>query len=344
MSEDSDRRDDSVRRPSYFFLSYAHSPPLAGSPPARPDEWVRTFFRDLTSAVHGYASHQLGIAPGFYDQEIPLGLDWKTGLAHALGTAEVFVPLYSPGYIARSLPGREWSCFEERMKAAGIAEPLQRFAPVLWIPLPADQRPRGLREAQDLAPASAATAYIENGLLALLRLAPYRGAYKLIVDRLAERIVALAEKVPIDPSPVPDIDLVQSAFATEARAVTFVVVVAAPESAVLPAASNSVTNGGAGDAWRPFSPEQMLPLAQYAAMVAEQFDFAVQVTEVEAVGDLLNHAPGVVLIDPLYLADGTRLSDFGDFVRDMPPWVLPILISGPDQDARTTQLASQVLA
>jgi FxsC-like protein len=334
--------DGSVKRSSYFFLSYAHSPPLAGTPPSPPDEWVRAFFRDLTKAVQDHGSLQSAIAPGFYDQEIVPGPDWKMALARELGAAEVFVPLYSPGYLTRSLPGREWTCFEERMKAAGVAEPLERFAPVLWIPLPADQQPRGLREAKGLAPEDAASAYIENGLLALLRLAPYRNSYELVVDRLAERIVELAEKAPIEPSAVQDIDTVPSAFALEAHVATFAVVVAAPALPGIPADSDVAAYGAVSSAWQPFSREQELSLAQYTAMVGEQFDFAVQVVEIEMVGDLLSHAPGVVLIDPWYIAAEKGLNVFREFARSLPSWVLPVLVPGPAQDERTTQLGQQV--
>jgi FxsC-like protein len=342
MTEGEGARNGPAKRSSYFFLSYAHSAPLAGSPPAPPDEWVRAFFRDLTEAVQDHASSQSRIAPGFYDQEVLPGPDWKVALADALGSAEVFVPLYSPGYLTRSLPGREWTCFEERLKAAGVTEPLERFTPVLWIPLPAGHQPQGWREARELAPAPAASAYIENGLQALLRLAPYRHYYELIVDRLASRIVELAETAPIEPSAVKDIDTVQSAFAFEVQAVTFAVVVAAPALPGIPAEINADAYGDVSSAWRPFAWEQELPLAQYASMVGEQFDLAVQVMDIEMVGNVLEHAPGVVLIDPWYIASDKGLNVFREFANGLPSWVLPVLISGPRQDKRTTQLVQQV--
>src|SRR5580658_9813199 len=163
MSEMISRRNGTkVRSSYYFFLSYAHFPPLDGSleesQPDQPDEWVRTFFRDLTEAVQGHASQPPPAVPGFLDQEIPVGSDWKAVLSDALSTAQVFVPLFSPDYITKSWPGREWAAFEQRMKSAREADPLARFAPVLWIPLSAGQQPRGLWEALDLAPTAAARA------------------------------------------------------------------------------------------------------------------------------------------------------------------------------------------
>ena len=100
MSEITSSGDSTKVRGRYFFLSYAHSPPLDGSleedQPDPPNEWVRTFFRNLTDAVQLRASPSASLAPGFFDQQIPLGSDWKAVLSDALGTAEVFVPLFSP--------------------------------------------------------------------------------------------------------------------------------------------------------------------------------------------------------------------------------------------------------
>jgi hypothetical protein len=138
------------------------------------------------------------------------------------------------------------------MKSAGIREPLRRFAPVLWIPLPANQQPGGLQEALDLAPNAASRAYRENGLRALLRLAPYRRSYEMIVRQLAERVVEVAEKIPSGPSAV-DIDQVESKFSRDANLAAFVIVVAAPAVPDLPEGADSVAYGPAAQAWRPFA-------------------------------------------------------------------------------------------
>lgn len=148
MSE-SGAAESAERRGSYFFLSYAHSAPLAGSPPEPIDQWVSTFFHDLSRAVQRCAPRGSRLQPGFFDQEIPLGSDWKASLARALETAEVFVPLFSAGYFMRSWSGREWECFEQRVTTAQIGDPMQRFVPVLWTPLPERQEanaPRGSRD------------------------------------------------------------------------------------------------------------------------------------------------------------------------------------------------------
>lgn len=333
MSESTHAENGAGMPDSYFFLSYAHSPPLAqimaGDPPEAPDEWVSAFFADLSKAVGSRAAENSRLVPGFFDRGIPVGSDWNTVLAQALGTAQVFVPLYSPEYLTRSWPGREWACFEERVKSAGVANPMTRFLPVLWIPVPAGYRPSGMEEALSLAPGPAARPYQENGLRAMLRLKPYRGSYEMIVARMAERIVQLAENTPIRRSEAPDLDQMTSPFGAEVDAAVFVVVVAAPPLHAVPSGGNREAYRSSGSEWRPFGRNQELPLAEYARLVAEQLDFAVLVTGIEKAGGLLNNAPGIVLIDPWYLARQDQLEVFRDFTHQLPPWVLPVLVSDP---------------
>jgi FxsC-like protein len=335
--------DTRAARGSYFFLSYAHPPPLGGAlmegqQPPPPDVWVSRFFADLTAAVKSRAAHPVPDAPGFFDQAMPIGSDWKATLSRALGTAEVFVPLYSPEYRSMSWPGRELACFERRAAAAGVADPLDRFAPVLWIPLPADQPMPGLRAAEELAPAAAARPYKENGLRAMLRLAPYRDAYHMVVERLAARIVRLAERTPIGPSRVPDIDEVESAFHPEGSTAVFTVVVVAPTSDSAPDGSDREAYGPVSVSWRPFGKEQELPLAEYARLVAEQLDFAVLVTGIQDAGSLLSHTPGVVLVDPWYVATAEGRQAFAAFASEWPSWALPLMV--PDRAA--AQLTKEV--
>jgi hypothetical protein len=296
----------------YFYLSYAHSPPLAGSPlrldASAPDEWVREFFQDLSGAVSRLASADLGLAPGFIDLQVSSGQAWKETLVRALGEAEVFVPLYSPGYLSKSWPGREWACFAQRIEAAGISDPLRRFAPVLWVPLPAGAEPRGLPAALNLVPASApddaTSAYQENGLLAMRRLRPYRKWYQLITDELAARIVRLAEGDYIGPSPAPDIETVDSAFAAGAAVPVLAVVVVAPAGS---------------------------ELAEYGQMAGEQLDFAVRAIGMEAAvgSELLARNPVLVVIDPSYVSNAKIRASFEAFTAELPPWSVPALGPGP---------------
>jgi FxsC-like protein len=324
---------------SYFFLSYAHSPPLAGTPQLTHDTWVRTFFRDLSGVVEHLASRQ-GIAPGFFDQAIPLNSDWRASLTQALGTAQVFVPLYSPGYFARSWPGREWACYLERLINAGVKKPLARFAPVLWSPLKPGHEPEGLHQA--LAVGAPESGYADNGLRAMLRLAPYHQSYLRIVDRLARRIVDLAEGQTIPPSRVPDLDEVRSPFSSDSAAV-FAIAVAAPARSAMPAGADPAAYGAVATAWRPFPGSQRLSLAEYAATIAEQLDFAVLVADLDEAGPRLGASPGVIVIDPWFGRDTSGLEALRKAVQDR-PWVLPVLITSSRPDPNEAGLAQRVRA
>lgn len=324
---------------SYFYLSYAHSPPLAGTPQDAPDPWVRAFFSDLSGAVRR-RGHQRGIAPGFFDQAIPVSSDWRASLTQALSTAQVFVPLYSPGYFARSWPGREWACFRQRLVNAGVRRPLARFAPVLWIPLKPSDDPEGLPQA--LAIGAAESEYAENGLRAMLRLAPYREPYLRVVEQLATQVVNVAENDTIPASTVPDIDDVRSPFSSGSAAV-FAVAVAAPPRSRMPVGGDPAAYSGTVTAWRPFAVGQRLPLAEYAATIAEQLDFAVDVEDLDKARAKLDVNPGVILIDPWFAHDKDALVTLGQAVRDR-PWILPVLVVNPAVNPEEAELAQRVRA
>jgi FxsC-like protein len=326
-------------RASYFYLSYSHSSPLLGSPQVDPDQWVHRFFGDLSAAVQRHATPESGLASGFFDQEIQLGADWRGAINHALSTAEVFVPLYSPSYFARLWPGREWACFRDRMAQGGLADPEQRFRPVLWVPLRYDQDPPRLNQALEIG--APERAYAENGLRALLRLAPYQAAYELVVDRLAGQIVDLAENKPVRPSPAPDIATVPSAFLPGDAEAIFAVTVAAPSGRDVPADRDASAYGAAGPDWRPFPREQELPLADYAVQIAEQLlDFAVTVTGVSDSAELPSR-PGVLLVDPWFAATEQGLRALRSLALRLPSWVIPILIFGSPVDTRDFELAER---
>jgi FxsC-like protein len=343
----SDARSAGERtRGSYFFLSYAHSPPLEGDQRADPDRYVRQFFGDLTAAVGGQASPQSGLVPGFFDQEIPVGSDWKKSLSRAIGAAEVFVPLYSPGYFARSWPGREWNCFYRRLELAGLQHPVRRFAPVLWTPLwdeddllQAEEDRLGFRAALEVG--ASEPEYGKNGLRALLRLTPYRGSYYAVVNQLAERIVTLAEGSPLDPSVVPDIDEMKSAFRPDVRLAVFTVAVAAPTSRTVPTGRDPGCYGEHSTQWRPFQPQEA-SLAEYAKRVAERLDFDVDLVGIEAADQIDTSRPGIILIDPWFIAGDNGVRTLRSAVSELPRWILPLLVFDSPDDARASALAQQV--
>lgn len=321
----------------YFFLSYARSPVLADYPGADPDRWVKRFFDDLVVAVRRHAQPPPQLIHGFIDKQSPPGSDKET-LRQALGSAQVFVPLYSTGYLTKWLPGREWACFHQRVARAGFVEPKQRFMPVLWAPLLATSNPPWLEEA--LALGAGKKGYAENGLRGLLWVSSYRNSYLSVVDELAQQIVVLAENSPMAPSEVPDIDEVESVF-TPGPLGVFSIQVAAPTENDASAGHDPASYGGRSAEWHPF-PDQSTSIAEYARQTVEQFDFKAEVSELGTITGPEPRRPGIILIDPWIMAEDNGRSALESEVRNLPSWVLPLLILGPNTDGRTLELADKV--
>ncbi|MGI5236858.1 hypothetical protein [Dactylosporangium sp. CA-139066] len=82
----------------YFFLSHAPPAPLSGSA-ADPDREVRRFFGDLSRQVRARVGAGAAEPVGFLEAEVRAGADRNAARIRALGSAQVFVPLYSPAYL-----------------------------------------------------------------------------------------------------------------------------------------------------------------------------------------------------------------------------------------------------
>lgn len=326
----------------YFFLSYARSDPLAGNPEEELDELVETFFFDLKAAVQLHASSDSVDVPGFFDREIPVGADWKQLTVRALSAAQAFVPLYSVAYLTSSWPGREVTCFRKRVMQAGRRNPVRRFVPVLWAPLAGVQDPPGLREA--LAPGVTDPDYADNGLFGLLKRRSYQESYRAVVNQLAVQIVELAERDPIEPvepSKVGDIEEAPSEFPADRPLPVFSIEVAAPTAANAPESRDPRCYGESPEQWRPF-PGQELALAEYARQLTERFDFDVRVDQVRQATDPGPRRPGIIVIDPAFIAYEAGRAMLKAVARTLPRWVLPLVVVAPD-DEPTRKLAAGVL-
>jgi hypothetical protein len=319
MAENSGDQERGDPHP-YFFLSYAHS----GLPytDADRDQEVAVFFNDLTAAIRVYSRRPPESVCGFFDQQIPDDSTWTDSLVAALGSAEVFVPLYSSAYVAGSWPGREWNCFRRRMELASLSNPMSRFVPVLWAPLEAGQDPPGLREA--LALGAIEPGYAKNGLRGLMTISTYHRSYQNLVNILARQIVALAEGTLLEPSLIPDINAVESAFAPGPRHAIFVIEAAAPSIQ-----------------WRPFS-RQRFSSAEFARQVAECFGFRTEVSGVMTGRGLSRLRPGLILIDPGFIADDEGKQVLESAIYRLPRWVLPLPILDESVDPHAKSLARRV--
>jgi FxsC-like protein len=332
---------------TYFFLSYAHSAPLLEDPSRNPDQWVNVFFDHLSRAVR----ESLGLADtaeavGFLDARLPLGSDWRGALAEALGSAQVFVPLYSPGYFANSWPSGELEMFRRRL-GAQAASADRHIQPVLWSPIPSWEEPDAIRAALEVGGGSAK--YADNGMRALCMLTshkekPEAQEYFKIVSRLAERIADVVRREPpIQVSPVDLNELSQ----TTADKPLFVVAVLAPTLANIPPDRD---RGGYADRavdWRPFGAQQAVPAADYVRNVAERLGLPCQLTDFADVGDALAVMPGVVLIDPWILESGLSEPDLVEVLRRLPQWAIPLVIvsdTDPQQAVGGAALADRLKA
>ena len=102
-----------VPKKPYFFLSYARTPRLDEHDPTDPDIWVYKLYEDICKNILSMTAARPG-SVGFMDRLNRSGAQWPRGLAGALATCRVFVPLYSPRYFESKNCGKEWFAFARR--------------------------------------------------------------------------------------------------------------------------------------------------------------------------------------------------------------------------------------
>jgi FxsC-like protein len=186
--------------------------------------------------------------------------------------------------------------------------------------------------------------YADNGLRALLKLQSYHDLYQVVVDRMGAQIVEIAERDPIEPvqpEKVGDIEKARSAFGADKPLPVFSIEIAAPTTANAPESSDPQAYGETPEDWRPF-PGQELALAEYARQLIKRFDFEVQVAEFGAAGDEAGRRPGIIVIDPAFIAYEGGRAALQALAGTLPRWVLPLVVVAPD-DEPTRNLAAYVL-
>jgi FxsC-like protein len=122
----------------------------------------------------------------------------------------------------------------------------------------------------------------------------------------------------------------------------FTVETAALTVRTVPAGHDPRGYGETGAEWRPF-PRQELSLAQHVRRIAEQRDFKAEVSGIKSVRDPLTDRPGILLIDPWFIADEAGRSALQSAVHGLPRWVLPLVVVDQADDLRTRELAGQVM-
>jgi FxsC-like protein len=213
---------------------------------------------------------------------------------------------------------------------------------VLWIPFPSWETRPEVNDAVELG--AGIPEYAENGMRALCMLAAYRDVYERVLDRLARRIVNLAERFPLGRSEVPRLDQVSENFTTRTA---FVVAVIAPTSSDLPPKRLAHRYDRSSTLWRPFAERQALPIAEYAANMADRLGLPPRIVGFAEAGSLLGTCPAIVLIDPWIIARPGRTSMLRSAVRDLPQWAVPLVVvnaDDPQYRERGAELASEVMA
>ncbi|HZM82344.1 MAG TPA: FxsC protein [Candidatus Limnocylindrales bacterium] len=319
----------------YFYLSYARSTPTLEDRSVHPDHWVRVFFGDLHNAVLSLAGRTGEV--GSVDFRVPTATDWKLELARRIGVAEVFVQLLSPQYLTRSWALSEKATFHARMTAARTTCAGAHLQPVLWVPISQHTADDGVRAAHALAPDIAA--YGENGLRALCMLTLYRDEYLAVVNRLAATIVDIVHRHPLGPTSA------QALVVPEPFAGPFMVAVAAPTLTTLPPGRRPTAYGDGSTLWRPFGNVPALPIAGYAAYVAEQLGVAATVASLGPDGSMPGPGAGVLIVDPWVMTEPSTMSAVTAAIEHLPEWVAVAIVvdeTDPEHDARGAALATSM--
>ena len=340
----------------YFFLSYARSPRFdagrqGGGSAVDPDVWAATLFGDLCRRVGSMTALPPGIRAGFMACGQWPARDWRTGLAEALGTCRVFVPLYSRRYFQSEHCGKEWSAFAGRPRThrGGAAGRVPAIVPALWGAVEPQELPPAAR-AVDVDHAALGEVYAQRGFYGIMKLSRYRAEYERAVRGLARRIVEAAQRPPAAPDPAADYDSLPNAFGAEAGGAPasprLRITIVASRQGELPEHRSAYHYGTAARDWDPYRPWSSQPLADYAVDLVRGLGYRPDV------GDLDEHAaellgggppsgPQVLIVD----AWATQRDAQRDLLRRLDamnkPWV-QILIPWNRQDEENAAQAARL--
>jgi FxsC-like protein len=299
----------------------------AREPRIRGDYWVRRFFDDLLTAVRRQTG--LDLAPmGFCDVTLPIGSDRMEAVQEALAAAKVFVPLYSPTYLARSESLSELESFRRKLIDAGQSPDGDHVLPILWSPLRAPAHQVQRRHA--LAVADDIDEYADNGMSALCRMDLYRAEYSEILGRLARRIDSAGRHNSVgSAAPRRLVEVTRP----EPSEVPFLAAVIAPTAGNLPAGRRNRAGYGFGvEHWRPFpaDPEVVGEVTE----VVERLSMHIEVREFVPDPAMFSDRPGMLLVDPWILATESGAEIVRAAVGCLQPWAsVVIILDGSDPQA-----------
>jgi len=240
---------------------------------------------------------------------------------------------------------REQEVFRRRLRVASAVAPDQHIVPILWTPFPSWEQTEDVTRALSIG--AGISDYGENGLRALCMLTSYRRSYQLVLSRLADEIVKVAEQSPLGPSAAPDLDDVPAPVAAEAG---FLVAMLAPRHDA--SRAPQAVKGGENPWWRTYTYAEgrIPPVAVYARSVAERLGLETRVADVDEVEELFNRTPAIVIVDPWVMAD--RGPEFlTSTFTGLPKWVVPLVLdeqrwnpgSGPAMAEKAVEALSSAL-
>ncbi|ACU69442.1 hypothetical protein Caci_0492 [Catenulispora acidiphila DSM 44928] len=167
----------------HFFFSYSRKD--------APDEYLYRFYDDLCREI-SVRSHFTIESAGFIDKNQPVGGEWEDSIGVALGTCDVFVPVYSPSLFGSSNCGQEWHAFGTRQSRAGKLAP--HIVPVWWVPTPGEL-PTIADRIQDTRSQFGAE-YQKYGLRYLMQLKENESLYRDFLVKFTMMVLAAGENPP----------------------------------------------------------------------------------------------------------------------------------------------------
>ncbi|TDC34704.1 TIR domain-containing protein [Micromonospora sp. 15K316] len=206
-------------RAPLFFLSHSRSP--ARRAVAGPSEYLLRFYEDLSVHVSELVGPETGVDPGFMDTVMTGGERWTPELLRAAGTCQVFVPLLSSALLGSDWCGMEWHAFSRRRierRRDDVSAHETAIVPVTWSPTEGARLPKAVREIQRFSPTPMPTEivaqYQREGVYGLLTL-QMENAYRAVVWRLAQRIVAIHRAYRVEPLVPSGVGELRNLFAEE---------------------------------------------------------------------------------------------------------------------------------
>lgn len=130
-------------------------------------------------------------------------------------------------------------------------------------------------------------------------------------------------------------------FTAEPHLPVFMIETAAPTKTTVVADHDPRGYGESSSDWRPFS-QQELSLAEYARQVVSKLDFKPEVGGIKTVSDPRTRRPGIILVDPWFIAGDSGGTALESAVENLPRWVISLIILNQPDDDRTRKLADQV--